>query len=410
MPHEHDEPSNRWRRAPFRFGFIYLGLFFLPPFGLLWDVLVPWVGRHVLGIESELASAPTGSGDRMFDWVQLLCTFVLALAGTLVWCAVTASARHEARLRAGLRVGLRYSLAFAMLGYGFHKLFPLQFPVPGTWRLLERYGDSSPMGLLWTFMGQAPAYVSFTGLAEVTGGLLLLSRRTTTLGALVVAGVMSNVVMLNFCYDVPVKIFSTHLLLVAVLLLLPDLRRLVDVLVLGRGTHAIVLRPPFATPRRRRLWLVAKSLALVVVVGSTFAQGLLGWLEDGDPAQQEPPTHAVVRFTRNGVEHPPLVTDAVRWQRVLVTQYGRFLVTQMDGTMTRYRYERADDGVTLTIAALEGDGGGTLVETIVDDDRRTLVGTFDGAAIEMELARIEPGELLLRSRGFHWVSEVPFNR
>ena len=322
--------------------------------------------------------------------------------------------RHDAKLRAGLRVGLRYSLAFAMLGYGFHKLFPLQFPEPGTWRLLERYGDSSPMGLLWTFMGQSPAYVSFTGLAEVTGGLLLLSRRTTTLGALVVVGVMSNVVMLNFCYDVPVKIFSTHLLLAAVLLLLRDARRLVDVLVLGRGTHAVTLRPPFATPRRRRLWLVAKSLVVVALVGSTFAQGLLGWLADEDPAQQEPPTYAVERFTQAGVEHPPLVTDAARWQRVMMTQHGRFLVTRMDGTMDRHRYARDDDGVTLTITPFEGEGEGegegTLVETIVDDERRILAGTFDGRALEVELRRIEPGDFPLRERGFHWVSEAPFNR
>ena len=47
---------------------------------------------------------------------------------------------------------------------------------------------------------------------EVLGALLLLFRRTTALGAAVLAVVLVNVVMMNFCYDVPVKINGVHYL------------------------------------------------------------------------------------------------------------------------------------------------------------------------------------------------------
>jgi len=67
------------------------------------------------------------------------------------------------------------------------------------------------MGLLWTFMAASKGYQIFTGAAEVLGGILLLWKRTTTLGALTVFGVMANVMALNFFYDVPVKLLSTHL-------------------------------------------------------------------------------------------------------------------------------------------------------------------------------------------------------
>jgi hypothetical protein len=39
-------------------------------------------------------------------------------------------------------------------------------------RLLKPYGESSPMGLLWTFMGYSTGYNLFTGGAEALGGLL----------------------------------------------------------------------------------------------------------------------------------------------------------------------------------------------------------------------------------------------
>ena len=42
------------------------------------------------------------------------------------------------------------------------------------------------------------------------------------LGALIAAVVMSQIVMLNFSYDVPVKLFSMHLLLQALVLAAPD--------------------------------------------------------------------------------------------------------------------------------------------------------------------------------------------
>src|SRR5258708_21145416 len=108
-----------------------------------------------------------------------------------------------------------------MVDYGWHKIMPVQFPPPGPDRLLVAYGDSSPMGLLWTFMGASKPYVMFSGLIEVAGGLLLLFRRTSLLGGLLSAAVLTNVVLMNFCYDVPVQLYSSRLLVMAVLYVAP---------------------------------------------------------------------------------------------------------------------------------------------------------------------------------------------
>ena len=53
------------------------------------------------------------------------------------------------------------------------------------------------MRVLWHSMGTSTAYVVFTGLVEVAGALLLFSRRTTTLGALVLAAAFTNVAILK---------------------------------------------------------------------------------------------------------------------------------------------------------------------------------------------------------------------
>src|SRR5262249_34050070 len=115
-----------------------------------------------------------------------------------------------------------------------------------------------------------PAYTVFSGMVEVTGGALLLFRRTTSLGAIVSGGALLNIVLLNFCYDVPVKLYSTNLLLMCIYLLAPDMRRLINVLVLNRPAPPADLgRLPFT-----RIWMQRAAIGLkVLFIGS------LVWLQ-----------------------------------------------------------------------------------------------------------------------------------
>lgn len=110
---------------------------------------------------------------------------------------------------------------------------------------MQRAGDFSPMGLVWFFIGSSAAYTFFAGSGEVLGAALLFFRRTATLDALVIAGVMTNVVALKFCYDIPVKIGSSTLLVLAAYLVTSDLARIAKVLLFNQPTEARDLRPPY---------------------------------------------------------------------------------------------------------------------------------------------------------------------
>jgi len=157
-------------------------------------------------------------------------------------------------------------------------------------RMMQPYGDSSPMGLLWTFMGASPGYQMFAGAAEVVGGLLLLFRRTTLLGALVVAAVMSNVFAMNVFFDVPVKLYSFHYLLLAILLTLPDLPRLISLFVANTPAPARDLRPCWhAFPRGSTLLSVIKFLLIAAMLWTNFRSRVdrmyeFGpWADRGEP-------------------------------------------------------------------------------------------------------------------------------
>src|SRR6202007_2547520 len=120
-----------------------------------------------------------------------------------VWSLLDRRRENYAALYKWFRLFVRFALASEMFLYGFDKLIPLQMPFPFLTKLLEPYGNFSPMASLWYSIGASPSYEIFAGSAEVLGGLLLLLPRTTTFGALVCLADMTQVFMLNMTYDVP---------------------------------------------------------------------------------------------------------------------------------------------------------------------------------------------------------------
>jgi hypothetical protein len=421
------EPWSLARRIAFRFAFVYLIVYLFPspldlfpglewltePYTNLWNVLVPWVGQHVLGLSQEISTAQTGSGDKLFNYVQLVCYLGLSVLATGVWSVVDRRRTQYARLQAGLRIYVRYALAGMMLTYGMAKLFKTQFSFPTMDRLMKPYGESSPMGLLWTFMGYSTGYNVFTGGAEALGGLLLFFRRTTTLGSLVVVGVMSNVVMLNFCYDVPVKLFSSHLVLLAVFLLLPDLRRLAHVLVLNRPTEPVPLRVPFQTPWLERGSRAAKALFITAML---FFMAKSNWEDfteygDGAPTPALYGIYDVESFTRNGQEVPPLATDTTRWRELLVDRFKWAIVHKMSGPAEVLEMKDEPEKQRLTLTPFK-QGSEPLVFTYSrpDPDHLVLEGKVANDPVSVRFKRSDLSKFQLVNRGFHWVSERPFNR
>ncbi|HYG62621.1 MAG TPA: hypothetical protein VEL74_08565 [Thermoanaerobaculia bacterium] len=422
-------PAPEWSPATrilFRFAFVYFLLYYLPtPFSLIpfvgvlfapiesfWSMLVPWVGSHFFAVEiTDLM--PNGSGDRTYGYVRVFCGLVLSLAATLAWTLLDRKRPSYPRLREWLWIFLRFSLGMALIGYGAYKVIKSQFPDPSLDRLLQPFGNASPMGLLWTFMGASDAYTIFGGACEMLGGLLLTFRRTTLLGALVSASVMLNVVMLNFSYDVPVKIYSTHLFLTAVVLALPDLRRMADLFLFNRRVEPVAERPLF-----ERRWLDRSALGLrtafvVLVTATSLYQSHQTRTMYGDDAPKSPlyGVWTVERIETDGQIRPALITDASRWRRVIFEVPGRMSIQSMDDSRARYSLDPKAGANVLAMSKRDDPKWTSKISyRETSPGVMMLQGTFDGQKIRAVLRKTEADDFLLVNRGFHWINEAPFNR
>lgn len=435
-------------RFAFRFFFIYLILYIFPSpltyipwagakLDQFWTVLkrgavVP-VGRTVFGV--DITVFPGGSGDTTYNYVELFVFAVAALLGAAVWALVDRRLRFGPALLSGLRVYVRYTLGLTLFTYGIVKIIKTQFPTPDAYRLSTEFGDLSPMGLLWAFMGYSYGYNLFAGLAEAGAGLLLFYRRTTLLGSIVGAGVMSNVVALNFFYDVPVKLFSAHLLLQCFFLMAPDFPRLMNLLVLNRPVAPSPRLSAFATPWLHWTWFGVKTAVLGLVVSFGAFQTAQSYFAFGGGARNLPITglYRVETFVADGQERPPLTTDESRWRDVVIGRVapwdglGTFRVRTMTGGSEWFRFRYDEDGARITLVGVrQGPGrvpGGTpgaggdaepaeheIVFSRAEDGALILEGNLNGRALRTVLRERPVQEFPLMNRGFRWINEYPFNR
>jgi hypothetical protein len=419
-----------WRlakRIAFRFGFLYLVLYNLPlPLGPLpfteglalkyeqiWRAVVPWVGERILHLSSAVLIVPTGSGDTMYNWILALCYLTIAIAATAVWSILDRRRSHYGKLDQWLRLYVRLSLAFWMITYGGMKAIPAQFPPPFLNRLIQPYGESSPMGLLWTFMGSSPSYTMITGCVELLGGVLLILPRTAMLGALVSFAATFQVFVLNMCYDVPVKLFSFHLMLMSVFIFLPHARRLANVFLFNRAVQPAKVRPLFERSWLNRTALILQVVFGLYVVGISLYAGYGGYKTYGNGAPKVPlyGIWSVQDVAVDGERRPPLLTDQTLWRNVIFQFPGSLIVQPMKGPNQFLKLDLDMEKKKMSLT--NPNDSGWNAEFSFEESGPGLIaldGQIEGKQTRAKLLRTDESQFLLKSRGFHWVAEFPFNR
>jgi uncharacterized membrane protein YphA (DoxX/SURF4 family) len=383
------------------FGLVHGAKYLVAAYSNSWALLVTWTGKQILQLPGPLGYRSGGNSDGIFSYVQLLCFAVLAVVAALVWTALNRKRRDYRRQYALLRVCLRYALAFSMLSYGTAKMVDVQFHLHQS-GLVTNFGDFPPFEVLSYFMGYSRPYTFFAGAAEVLAGVLLLFRRTATLGALVAFGVLSNVVMLNFCYDWPEKLNSSHLLAMSAIIIAPDIGRLASVFVLN-----MVAIPASLGDTDRKRWKAAAKTFVIAYMLATVSIGVAGIYR---VVAARPPLYGIYQvdeFTRNGEPVPPLITDPIRWRAMVVESAGWVLLKHMDDTWTNLGAEYDAARNELSLSAGDGAKKDVLSCSLPDNDHLILRGSFRNDSISVRLTRVNEERLKLLSQRFRWINGSP---
>jgi len=149
---------------------------------------------------------------------------------------------------------------------------------------------------------------------------LLLFRRTTTIGAILLFGALGDIVYVNFAYDGGVHVYSSYFVLLAAFLLVNDVPKLYRLLVLEKTAVPVNFYPVFKERWQRYARVGLKVATLFVFLVLFFYLQLINFLYDPykQPSvagvKQLRGNYAVTEFRINNKVIPYDPLDTVRWQ------------------------------------------------------------------------------------------------
>jgi hypothetical protein len=361
------EPSwSLWRKIIFRFFFIFLA-FLITPWEWITDI--PGVG-FIVGFYDKLmdwmvdtANAKlfhvrpvlvplNGSGDTSYGWAQLWLLLCLAFIGAFVWTVLDRKSKNYIHLNYWLCLFARYYVALCAFTYGILKIFAMQMYFPNLHEMATPLGDLLPMRFSWFFIGYSTPYQVFSGVMETIAGVLLLYRRTSTLGVLFATAVFINVATLNLSYDIPVKIFSIELVFICLFLMANESKRILCFFILNKPADACELYHFRYTKKWMRIarWVFKIGFIIIAVI-LPFKSDLQYYKSAHKTPAKQPiknGMYAVTTFALNKDTLPENGVDSMRWHDLIFENGGGSILTS--DTAFHHRYNRAYFGYALDSA------------------------------------------------------------
>ncbi|NIF04241.1 DoxX family membrane protein [Chryseobacterium sp. Tr-659] len=117
---------------------------------------------------------------------------------------------RTSRINQWIIIHLRYVVGFAFFPSGLVKLMGERF---------TRISTDDPIGYFFEALYQSGFYWNFLGLAQLIAGILLMTQRFATLGALMFLAILSNIWIITISLSFTGTWIITSLMMIAVLLL-----------------------------------------------------------------------------------------------------------------------------------------------------------------------------------------------
>jgi hypothetical protein len=371
------------------------------------DKIVFLIGDSFLGIK-DISHTFNGSGDTTYEYVRVFSLLVIAcVLSFILFFSLDKKINYE-KVFNYLILYSRYFVGLYMLYYGFAKIFDGQFSLPGYGKLEQKFGDSSPMGLLWTFMGASKTYSAFSGYLELLGGYFVLYKRTKTLGSLITLAVILNVAMMNFCYDVPVKLFSSHLIVISLLIIVPDIKELYGFFLLHRPAQLLYEK---SDNKYRVTKIIVKSIIIWGITTLTLYQHIEYSNSFGSnaPKQQIDGAYITNIFVCNNDTLPSLTTDSLRWKTFTIF-HGISNVKKMTDSTERFWVQIDNKLQTIVFTSQNNQSESYSLKYSEKDDKFILSGIWKNKNILATFSKKTYEDYRLTNRGFHWINESPYNK
>jgi hypothetical protein len=370
----------------------------LPDIGALlqpvFEPIANFLGKSIFGLNSPFEGKIHSDSQGMY---VLCATFaIVAILTGLLWSFLVKRPVTD-KHRYLFIAFIRYYLALSLFKYGFDKIFLNQFPNPEPNLLFTGFGNLTPDIMYWSTMGVSPEYSVFTGLMEVIPAILLLFRRTYFVGSIIAFFVLLNVVMINFGFDITVKLYSLFLLMLSLILVLPGYRKILELVSIRvAGTAEIAVDA-------KSIWRKSYPLLKTAIVAVFLAESIMPLMKQ--PVLGEKLTGGWEVIEQEGPDRPFRNIDfSPTLDRIFFHSRGYFIMQNKYGEFDDFEAKVSDAANTLVIR--DGIREAFMNFSLSDNNNAIVIeGDFFGSWLMIKAMRILTGDMPANRREFHWTAE-----
>ncbi|MDG1332167.1 MAG: hypothetical protein P8P74_07545 [Crocinitomicaceae bacterium] len=364
---------------PFTYGFF-------PPLGIeltnSLSGISEWIAQSFFGV--EIYSSPTTSDST----AQFAQAFLLLIFAFLLAILLRGQRRFTGNhIRQFLHTAAAYILSFFLLKYGVDKLFQFQFYTPEPNTLFTPLGMLSKDILFWSSMGTSSSYNTFMGLIEVIPAFLLLHHRTRLLGGLIALGVLGNVLMINFSFDITVKLLSMYLVIVSLYVLSPFLKNLFAFFIANTEST----KPEMRLSLKPKVRTIIKSVVVIVL----FTEILFNYVQMGsfNGREVEKIEHFGSYMITRGDNNPLNYKDI---ERIHIHCKGYLILENVDGIFIDFPIQIAPDNSIIV------RNEGALIYVSREGPTTVFEIQKDGKSTSFITQKHELDSLPALDDSFHW--------
>jgi len=399
------------------------------------DKVIFWVGKDLFQIPYTIIRPVIGDhSDSTYIYLLYFSMLAVAALGAIIWSFLQRKENKDEKLYYWLTVIIRYYLAFTLFAFALEKFYKTQFPDLSFYKLSEPLGDMSPMGFAYAFFGFSHGYNIFMGVVE-SAALLLLFRRTTTLGALLSLVALTNVILINFNYDLHAKMYPMVMFAMTLFLLGPQLKRIFKFFLTHQTTSLRIIKAPIINKK----WIKVTKIVIKVFVIGINTIPLIMWYQN---SHMEKKDKKIANGSYYGIydvqefvvgKDTLSVENPLRWNQIIID--GKMETVRLKNDSVAFMNISFDQKEILVYAdrteleinkneikkeyGHDVDVDSILIEKHIKSlfhfelsDLATLKlkGKIrkDSVFITAQKRPIKTEDYRLNKRGFHWITEVPY--
>lgn len=383
---------------PFPF---HLARFQQPVTDLIFGRLIAAVSTVVFKLPLTTTEVSSDSGS-MYVLVFLL--LILAVLISLLIQFLPKWKFYKGKILSFLYVVFYYYLVLLLLKYGLDKIFKGQFYLPEPNTLYTRLGQMDKDLLYWTSMGTSRFYNIFMGTAEVMAGVLLFFRRTRMAGLLIAAGIFLQVVMINFGFDISVKLYSLFLFSLSMYLLTPFIKRLFHFFFISKYRNESYRQPDPVLKDHQFASVFLKCF----IGGLILLESLYPYLKDNnfnDDIAKRPYLHGAYEVREFVSGNDTIAIAHAPVKRFFIHRSGYIIFQDQEDRMQDYKFDYDTSGkkYVLTDYGLKK----TELEIMYRQTDSVLIMQYmkAGKLIQLMGKGLDWRKLPVLQKSFHWTVE-----